>query len=94
MRLSEERIAVIAREVANTLLDEELIDLEMDEDRFVFLLESLLLKDLRIEDEIDEEAAAWVRKHRSRIEEGSTEWEVEMERAKEELAVARGYVIR
>ena len=94
MRLSEERIAVVAREVANTLLDEELIDLEMDEDRFVFLLESLLLKDLRIEDEIDEEAAAWVRKHRSRIEEGSTEWEVEMERAKEELAVARGYVIR
>jgi hypothetical protein len=94
MRLSEERIAVIAREVANTLLDEELVDLEMDEDRFVFLLESLLLKDLRIEDEIDEEAAAWVRKHRSRIEEGSTEWEVEMERAKEELAVARGYVIR
>ncbi|MDD5719744.1 MAG: DUF507 family protein [Candidatus Krumholzibacteria bacterium] len=94
MRLSEERIGVIARKIANNLLDEELIDLEIDEDRFVFLLESLLLKDLRIEDEIDEEAAAWLRKHRSRLEEGTTEWEVEMERAKEELAVARGYVIR
>lgn len=94
MRLSEERIAVIAREVANTLLDEELVDLEMDEDRFVFLLESLLLKDLRIEDEIDEEAAAWLGKHRSRLEEGTTEWQVELDRVKEELAVARGYVIR
>ncbi len=94
MRLSEERIAVIAREIANALLDEELVDLELDEDRFVFLLENLLLRDLRIEDEIDEEAAAWIRKHRARVEEGSTEWEVEMERVKEELAVARGYVIR
>lgn len=94
MRLSEERIAVIAREIANALLDEELIDLELAEDRFIFLLETLLLKDLRIEDEIDEEAAAWLRKHRSRLEEGSTEWQVEMERVKEELAVARGYVIR
>ncbi len=94
MRLSEERIAVIARQVANALLDDELVDLELAEDRFVFLLETLLLKDLRIEDEIDEEAAAWLRKHRSRLEEGSTEWQVEMERVKEELAVARGYVIR
>jgi hypothetical protein len=94
VRLSEERIAVIARQVANALLDEELVDLELDEDRFVFLLETLLLKDLRTEDELDEEAAAWVRKHRSRLEEGSTEWQVEMERVKEELAVARGYVIR
>jgi hypothetical protein len=94
MRLSEERVAVIAREVANTLLDEELVDLEMDEDRFVFLLESLILKDLRIEDEIDEEAAAWLSKHRARLEEGTTEWQVELDRVKEELAVARGYVIR
>jgi hypothetical protein len=94
VRLSEERIAVIARQVADTLLDEELVDLELSEDRFVFLLESLIAKDLQIEDEIDEEAAAWLRKHRTRLEEGTTEWQVAMERAKEELAVARGYVIR
>lgn len=94
MRLSEERVAVIAREIADTLLDEELVDLEIDEDRFVFLVESLLLRDFQIEDELDEEATAWLRKHRSRLEEGSTEWDIELERAKEELAVARGYVIR
>ena len=94
MRLSEERIAVIARQVANALLDEELVDLELAEDRFIFLLETLIAKDLRIEDEIDEEAAAWLRKHRAHLEEGTTEWQVALERAKEELAVARGYVIR
>ena len=46
MRLSEDRVAVIARDVANTLLDEELVDLEIEEDRFIFLLESLIIKDL------------------------------------------------
>lgn len=94
MRLSEERITVIARDVCNTLLDEELVDLEIDEDRFEFLVTSLIIKDMQVEDEIDEEATAWVRKHRSHIEENSTEWDIEMERAKEEIAVSRGHVLR
>ena len=94
MRMSEERVMVIAAEIANTLLDEELVDLELDEDRFEFLIGNLIIKDLQIEDELDEEATAWLKKHRARLEEGSTEWDIELERAKEELAVARGYVIR
>jgi hypothetical protein len=94
MRLSEERVAIIARDIANQLLDDELVDLEIDEDRFVFLIENLLLRDLQIEDELDEEATAWVHKHRPHVEEGSTEWDIELERVKEELAVTRGYVIR
>ncbi|PIE75653.1 hypothetical protein CSA17_06340 [bacterium DOLJORAL78_65_58] len=32
MRLSEERVAVLARLITDNLLDEELIDLEIDED--------------------------------------------------------------
>jgi hypothetical protein len=94
MRLTEERIAVIAREITNVLLDDELVDLELDEDRFEFLIASLIIKDLEIEGEIEEEATAWLKKNRARVEEGSTEWDIEMERIKEELAVARGYVIR
>jgi len=94
MRLSEERIAVIARDICNTLLDEELVDLEIDEDRFEFLINSLIIKDFQIEDEIDEEATAWVKKHRAHVEENTTEWDIEMEKVKEELAVARGFVLR
>jgi len=94
MRLSEERVNVIAREICNTLLDEELVDLEIDEDRFEFLVANLIIKDMLIEGEIDEEATAWLRKHRAHLEEGTTEWDIEMERIKDELAVSRGYVIR
>ena len=92
MRLSEERVALLAREITDKLLDEELVDLEIDEDRFIFLVETLLLKDLRIEDEIDEEATAFLLKNKPNLEEGSTEWSVELERKKEELSIARGYV--
>ena len=92
MRLTEERIDILAKSISDRLLDEELVDLEIDEDRFVFLIQSLILRDLNMEDEIDEEATAFLRKNRPKLEEGSTEWEVEMDRKKEELSIARGYV--
>ena len=92
MRLSEERIAVLARVITDRLLDEELIDLEISEDKLVFLIESLITQDLKIEDEIDEEATTFLLKNKPKLEEGSTEWEVEYERQKEEFSIARGYV--
>jgi len=92
VRLSEERIAIIARMISDRLLDEEHVDLEIDEDKFNFLVENLILRDLKIEDEIDEEATAFVLKTKPNLEEGSTEWDVELERRKEEFSVARGYV--
>ena len=92
MRLSEERVAVLARMICDRLLDEELVDLEIAENDFVFHVENLILKDLKIEDEIDEEATAFILKTKPTLEEGSTEWEVELERKKEEFSIARGYV--
>ena len=78
MRLSEERVAVLAKRVCNRLLDEELVDLEIAENDFVFQVENLILKDMKIEDEIDEEATTFLLKTRPNLEEGSTEWEVEL----------------
>jgi len=92
LRLSEERVTLLAREITDKLLDEELVDLEIDEDRFIALVENLILRDLKIEDEIDEEATTFLLKNKPQLEEGSTEWGVELERKKEELSIARGYV--
>ena len=92
MRLSEERVAVVARLIVNNLLDDELIDLEIDENGFKNLVENLIIKDMMVEGEIDEEATAFLLKNNPNLEEGSTAWEVELERKKEELSVVRGYV--
>ena len=91
MRLSEERVAVLARMICDRLLDEELVDLEIAENDFVFQVENLILKDLKIEDEIDEEATTFLLKNKPNLEEGSTEWKIELERKKEEFSIARGY---
>ncbi len=92
MRLSEERIAVVAREIAERLLEDELVDLEIGENDFVHTIESLIVRDLLIEDEIDEQATAFILKNKPNLEEGSTAWEIELERKKQDLAIARGYV--
>ena len=92
MRLSEERITVLAKDICDRLLDEELVDLEMAENDFASLIETLILTDLRIEDEIDEQATAFLLKNRPQLEEGSTAWDVEFERKKLDLSMARGYV--
>ena len=92
MRLSEDRISMLARQICDRLLDEELVDLEIAETEFARLLEILITTDLRIEDELDEQTTAFLLKNRPQLEEGSTAWEVEFERKKLDLSLARGYV--
>ncbi|MBC8426847.1 DUF507 family protein [bacterium] len=93
MRLSEERIQGIAAQIVDTLLDDEHVDLEVAEDRFRFLVENKITELLRLEDEIDEEAAAWIHQNKSYLEDGTPEFEVELEKIKKNLADAKGYVL-
>ena len=93
MRLSEERIQKISRQIMDTLLDEEHVDLEIGEDRFVVQIEGKLTELLRMEDEIDEEAARWIHVNKSYLEDGTAEFEVELEKVKKNIADSRGYVL-
>lgn len=93
MRLSEERIAALAKLMVEELLNEEHVDLEIDEDRFEHLIEARIIQLLTIEDEIDEEAATWMKQHKPNIHDGSHEFDIELERVKKTLADQRGYVL-
>ena len=94
MRLSEERIEVIAGRLADRLLDEELVDITLTERAFLDQLEIWITQDLEIEEEINEAAVKRLESYSRKIEAGSSEWETLLDKAKEELARARGYVIR
>lgn len=94
MRLSEERIEVIAGRLADRLLDEELVDITITERAFLDQLEIWIAQDLEIEEEINEAAVKRLESYSRKIEHGSDEWEALLEKAKDELARARGYVIR
>lgn len=94
MRLSEERIEVIAGRLADRLLDEELVDITITERAFLDQLEIWITQDLEIEEEINEAAVKRLESYSRKIEHGSDEWEALLDKAKDELARARGYVIR
>jgi hypothetical protein len=94
MRLSEERIEVIAGRLADRLLDDELIDITITERAFLDLLEVWITRDMQIEEDINEKAVERLESYSRKIEHGSSEWETLLDQAKEELARARGYVIR
>ncbi len=93
MRLSEERIHHLAGAILDALLDEEHVDLEISEEQFAALLEKTLTDLLRMEDQIDEEAVAWIHRHKSHLIDGTEEFEIELEKVKRTIAAEKGYVL-
>jgi hypothetical protein len=94
MRLTPERIEVLAGRIADRLLDNELVDITVSERAFMDLVEIWITQDLEIEEQINEEAVKRLQSYSRRIDEGSSEWQALMDQTKDELARARGYVIR
>ena len=94
MRLSEERIEILAARIVERLLDDELVDVTLTERAFEDVIETWITPDLEIEGQINEEAAARVESYQRKIAHGSNEWEILVDKAKDELARARGFVIR
>lgn len=93
MRLSEDRIDAIALAVTDRLAEEELVDLEIDEDQLADLISVVITKDLQREEEIQREAVEFVKKTKPTLEPGSSGWSIELERARDQFAIKRGYVL-
>lgn len=93
MRLTEERIEAIAMAITDRLAEEELVDLTIDEEDLANLVANVITRDLAREDEIQREAVEFVRKTKPQLDPGSTGWSIELERARDQIAVRRGYVL-
>ncbi len=93
MRLSEERIEKIATDIVDRLAEEELVDLTIEEDKLAEKIAVLILHDLQKEDLIQQEAVEWLARHKPFLEKGTSQWSIELDRKREELAIAKGYVL-
>jgi hypothetical protein len=93
MRLSEERLEDIATAIVERLLDEELIDVTGDERKLAVRVARVLQQDLAKENQIQLEAIDWLRQNKRHMLEGTSEWEIALERKRHDLAVAKGYVL-
>jgi hypothetical protein len=93
MRLSEERIDFINRQILKSLLEEGLIAIDGRESAVLIEMNRTLLEDLSFEDKLDEEVAAMIRGMRRTIPEGSPEWNSIFLQKKEELAARHRYIL-
>jgi hypothetical protein len=93
MRLSEARIEFIATQIAEGLQQKRRVRYRGNKNKFTAEIGKVILEDMRIEDEIDREAEAHIRKMKRDIPEGSPEWVAIYQQEKEELARRRNYQI-
>jgi hypothetical protein len=93
MRLSEERIEAIALAITDRLAEDELVDLTIDEEDLANLIGDVIARDLKIEDEIQREAVEWLSVNRKHLEQGSSAWQIELDKQREQIAIRRGYVL-
>jgi hypothetical protein len=91
MRISEDKMAHMAARVVDRLWDDDLIDFKMTEGRLKQEVRAILADDLKIEDEISNEAIARIESYKRDIPYGSDEWKILYDRFFEEIATRRGY---
>jgi hypothetical protein len=91
MRLSEQRVETIALAITDRLAEEELVDLTIDEEDLAHLIGDVIIKDLKLEDEIQREAVEWLEVNRKHLDTGSTAWQIELDKQREKIAIRRGY---
>jgi hypothetical protein len=94
MRLSEERVSVIAARIVNVLATRpDLARVSGDRNRLTREVTRWILADLKLEDEITQEAVNQVAGYGRGIPPGSSEWQILVEKHKDEIARRRGYVL-
>jgi hypothetical protein len=93
MRLSEEKISKIALDLARLVGEGRLAAFRGEPARLERDLARFLAAELRIEDEITQEAMERLRTYSRSVPPGSTEWELLLAKHKEEIAARRGYVL-
>lgn len=93
MRLSEERINFISRQVAKELTGQELIKFKGSEIVLESEIARVIIEDLKIEEEIDREVVEMISNMKRNIPQGSAEWQAIYHQKKEEIARRRNYLL-
>ncbi|MBX7244868.1 MAG: DUF507 family protein [Candidatus Sumerlaeaceae bacterium] len=92
MRLSEDRIHFIAKQVAKELLDKNLIKYGGSTVVLEAEISKVILEDLKIEEAIDREVVEMIENMKRAIPQGSAEWNAIYSQKKEEIARRKNYI--
>lgn len=92
MRLSEDRVSFLAKQIAQELTDKNMIKFSGSSIVLETEIGRVLLEDLRIEDEIDREVVDMIDRMQRKPPQGSAEWQALFTAKKEEIARRRSYI--
>lgn len=92
MRLSDERITFIANKIGDALLKKKYIGYQKSKHTLTTQIARTIIKDLQIEDQIDEEVKEIIKSMQREIPEGSSEWVSIFQQQKEILAKRINYI--
>ena len=62
-------------------------------DRLADLVSDVIERDLAIEDKLQQECVEWMRINRKHAVEGGDDWQIEIDRRREQAAIRCGYIL-
>ena len=92
MRLSHDKVIHLSHRIVQALDDETLVTWVKDRNSLRNEIADTLLEELRIEEEVDQEARRILRSYKRKIVEGSREWDVMYQKTVEEQLKKRGRI--
>ena len=92
MRLTDEKLELLSEEIIDLLKDQDAIDYETRV-QAMHLVAGVIRHDLKIEEDIEQEAEKIIRSYSRNIPKGSPEWQTILDQTKQEIANRRNYVI-
>ena len=93
MRLSEERIYFIAEKIVDALVSKGMIKISTPAKLICREILTTVIRDLRIEDQIDKEVIEMIKSMSREIPEDSPEWTGVFRQKKEDLARRKNYIL-
>jgi len=92
VRFSEERINDIAKKIASDLIDKQAIDKKVGASNLASLVAQAMIKDLKLEEQIDAETREDMMRHyRNLPPEGTGEYEAIFIKTKQKIAKKHGF---
>ena len=93
MRLSENRIQSLAREIVSKVQEKKYVSLESSENEAVLEISRLLINDLKFEDRVDQEVRQAISNMKENIPEGSSQYQAIFRQLKQQIAQKYNYIL-
>ncbi len=93
MRLKKEQIQKIAELVLKGFKEKKLAAFKVPEEKILSRIQEIIIKDLRVESDLDEEVKTMMEKYKAQISSGQIDYQKMFQMIKKQLIKDRGLVI-